>query len=346
MSTNRWDEIPYHRVASKCMANNSKHFSKHDGVRFADYLSDVARGKQTITGATLLPHQLLATAAQSGPGLQQWVIDAQWNTLVESVRAAGTLDNCLAVGDVSGSMGLFQPGLYRNKDSHHVQPIMPALALTIILAQTAREPWRNHFITFSNKPELVKIDPSLGLVAMADSMSTAGWGMNTDYNAVLINLILKTAIRNRLKPEDMVKRLFVFSDMEFDNSQAPSMGRHRLIGQTVWESEHEIIQKAFEEAGYQVPEIVYWNLTQHRRGRTPYSVDKNEVGTALVTGFSPNMFKLFMDGEQVVPDAVEDSPSAAASDQTPKVEKARRDPLDVMHAALNKPSFAGLRVLD
>ena len=33
------------------------------------------------------------------------VIEAQWKTLIESFREAGTLDNCISICDVSGSMG-------------------------------------------------------------------------------------------------------------------------------------------------------------------------------------------------------------------------------------------------
>lgn len=41
------------------------------------------------------------------------------------------------------------------------------------------------------------------------------WGMNTNLQAVF-ELILQKALAAALKPEDMVKTLFIFSDMEFD----------------------------------------------------------------------------------------------------------------------------------
>lgn len=51
----------------------------------------------------------------------------------------------------------------------------------------------------------------------------------------------------------MVKRLFVFSDMQFDASLINKSGGG-------WETTHDRIVKAFKKAGYEMPEIVYWNL--------------------------------------------------------------------------------------
>lgn len=51
----------------------------------------------------------------------------------------------------------------------------------------------------------------------------------------------------------MVKRLFVFSDMQFDASLTDG-------SEGGWETTHDRMVKAFKEAGYEMPEIVYWNL--------------------------------------------------------------------------------------
>ena len=46
----------------------------------------------------------------------------------------------------------------------------------------------------------------------------------------------------------MIKRLFVFSDMQFNDCRAHA--------QNDWTTDHMAITKAYEAAGYQVPEIV------------------------------------------------------------------------------------------
>lgn len=60
--------------------------------------------------------------------------------------------------------------------------------------------------------------------------------------------------------EDMVKRIFVFSDMHFDSAQGYS-------AKDPWATHHQIIEKKFAAAGYDVPELVYWNLCGDSRSR-------------------------------------------------------------------------------
>ena len=41
------------------------------------------------------------------------------------------------------------------------------------------------------------------------------WGTNTDFQKVF-DLILQVAVNGKLKPEQIIKRVFVFSDMELE----------------------------------------------------------------------------------------------------------------------------------
>ncbi|KZV96386.1 hypothetical protein EXIGLDRAFT_747644 [Exidia glandulosa HHB12029] len=360
MSAKRWTTIRYQRVPSTCMSNNADLFNKHDAQRFSQYLLEVAQGTKKISGATLLPHELLLEAAGPLVEHQRKVVEAQWNTMVESVRDAGVLENCLAVCDVSGSMGNFVT--YRSAPpksikeakrmrkhvgtTSYIPPIAPALALSLVLAQTAREPWRNSFITFSSTPEIIQLDPTAGLVEQAYKMNQSSWGMTTSYSSVFLKLLLPMAVRHQLKREDMIKRLFVFSDMEFDDSRSRS--------DSSWATEHELIKAKFDEAGYDMPEIVYWNL---QGSNVPRPVRKDEPGTALVTGFSPNMLKLFMAGQDIVPvdeeEAVTVEPEEDDGDAGDAMVVDRKvaaqkpmDPMSVMKRALDKASFATLKIED
>lgn len=220
MSARQWDKVKYTRVPSKCMQMNKTHFFKHDEERFSQYLMDVAKGKKKISGATLLPHSMLEEAMSLADDIgkktlegtvaemQVQVVEAQWKSMVARVKESGTLNNTLAVCDVSGSMGSIT---WRSRG--HVKPISPAVALSILLSQVSRPPWANHFITFSQTPEVVALDPDAGLVGTAKTICNSPWGMNTDFNAVFTRLILPLAVENKLKPEDMIKRIFVYVDV-------------------------------------------------------------------------------------------------------------------------------------
>lgn len=101
------------------------------------------------------------------------------------------------------------------------------------------------------------------------------WGMNTDFQKVF-DLILKVAVDGKLKEDEMIKKVFVFSAMEFDQASA-----------NPWETDYQTIVRKFTKKGYGncVPQIVFWNLRESRA--TP--VPANQKGVALVSGFSKNL---------------------------------------------------------
>jgi hypothetical protein len=112
------------------------------------------------------------------------------------------------------------------------------------------------------------------------------WDMNTDFQAVFDKL-LSVAVEGKLPPERMVRRVIVFRDMEFDQASSKP-----------WETDYEAIKRKFTEAGYDdaVPEIVFWKL----RNSESVPVTTDMKGMALVSGFSKNLVKLFLDGEGIV----------------------------------------------
>jgi len=255
--------------------------------------------------------------------------------MVERLREAGTLSNCIAVCDVSGSMGslMVSPG-EKITQSDVVEPIFNSVALSLLLAQLAEPPFSNCFITFHEDPSIVKLSsaPDAGLIDFAREMERAPWGGSTDFEAVFLQLLLPMAIEHKLKKEDMVKRIFVFSDMQFNEAKS---------GGTPWETNHQRIVKAFGEAGYDVPEIVYWNLAGRVAAKP---VTKDTPGVAMVSGFSGNLLKVFMDDEELKEEEWSKVEEDGAEEE--KAEKKSMTPEEIMQKALGKKSFDGLKVLD
>ncbi|TFK50776.1 hypothetical protein OE88DRAFT_1659837 [Heliocybe sulcata] len=358
MSANRWKEIEYNRVPSLCMQQNKEHFARHNIEGFARYLMDVESGKKTISGATLMPHELvkevlvgldylhhvpdpkrpsIKDVKKQIAEMKARVVEGQWKTLIARLREAGTLENSLAVCDVSGSMGLAYTD--RNKG---VQPIWPALALSLVLAQLGKPPFNNGFITFSASPRFVEVNPEeQGLAATLQKMQASDWGMNTNLHAVFVDLLLPLAVKHAVKPEDMIKRLFIFSDMQFDEADGTSRDPAH------WQTNHDAIEKAYREAGYEVPEIVYWNLSP-QFASVPVQAERK--GTALMSGFSPAMLKAFM-GEETESDQEDMSEWTAVSQngEAGEVKKTSEDefnPVNVMKKALGMESYNGLVIVN
>ncbi|RCV06393.1 hypothetical protein SETIT_1G159000v2 [Setaria italica] len=273
MSAQRWSELPYTRVASVAMRRYKALFKKHDEARFGKYLEDVEAGKAKIAAGALLPHEIAAAAYR---GEDDNVSELQWSRMVEDLRKKGSLSNCIAVCDVSGSMG----GL----------PMEVCIALGLLISELSEQPWAGRAITFSSRPQIHTIvgktlQQKLSFVRYMD------WGGNTNFQAVF-DRILQTAVDARLAPEKMIRTLFVFSDMEFDMASA-----------NPWETDYRAICRKFRNAGYGdvVPQIVFWNLRDSRS--TP--VTSTQPGVAMVSGFSKNLVKLFLENDGVVsPEAV------------------------------------------
>ena len=99
----------------------------------------------------------------------------------------------------------------------------------------------------------------------------------------MFNLLLKTAVKYDLPQEELPKRLYIISDMEFDECLENS-------GTTNFEN----AKRKYAEKGYTLPEIVFWNV-ESRNAQQP--VTMNENGVALVSGCSPRLFSMVASGE-------------------------------------------------
>ena len=368
MATNRWIEIKYSRVPSICMNKNRTVFFSHDPNGFEKYMVKVESGRKPISGAAMLPHELVAQimalksrteskfskmpavveVRKALAEINTRVIEAQWKTLIESLREAGSLDNCIAVCDVSGSMGSIIDRGYKKSD--YVAPILPAVSLSLVLATLAKPPFNAGFISFSARPEFVRINLKASLADQVNSIVRGPMGFNTNFKAVFINLLLPLAVNNKIKQEDMVKRLFVFSDMQFDESEETSVFSDMQCDesegtQKSWETTYDLIEDAYKKAGYEVPQIVFWDLNASSRPKT-VEVKSDRKGVAMMNGFSPALLKVFMGEREEEVEVSEWEEVSADGTVTVNVEKEEFNPINVMKKVLLGKSFDGLVVVD
>lgn len=92
--------------------------------------------------------------------------------------------------------------------------------------------------------------------------------------------------------------------MEFNEATNSRGGWYSRESKTEWNPiAQNMIETMYTAAGYQVPQIVYWNI-QSRNGGVPVSFDKQ--GTALVSGFSPSIMTSLLKGEIESPQQIMD----------------------------------------
>jgi hypothetical protein len=60
----------------------------------------------------------------------------------------------------------------------------------------------------------------------------------------------------------------------------------------------EMIRRKYAEAGYVLPNVIFWNLVASA-GNSPVTI--NDKGTALISGFSPAIMTSVLKAENVTP---------------------------------------------
>jgi hypothetical protein len=367
-----FDNIKYERVSSLAMDRHQGTFIKKDEVNFNKYLEKVASGDAKISGAVLLPSVLVSKVLKSGSYdtrgkkvskvqelAQDKVLEGQWKSLVERIKESGTIQSAIAICDVSGSM---QSPRFPDRTT----PMDSAIGLSLLLAEVVEGPFGGHFITFSATPKVFNVggvSDKRSFREKVTHISTSPWGMNTNFVSVFEHLILPVAVENKIKPKDMIKQVFVFSDMEFDAacSETYYYGTPGDAPPSPWSSSFERIKKLYADAGYEMPTLVFWNLAGgnvHGTDPHPKPVTAEEPGTALVSGYSQGQLKMFLDGgkfedfeeeEDVADEDVRKSQDEEGDEDMVDirlVKKQKIDPIAVVKRAISHPAYSMLKVID
>ncbi len=253
----------YSKQPSKAMMKYRQAFFRHDEERYEAFLNQVSKGEATLHTGTLAPYEIVQPFFNDSISPQEAnALDVTWRAQEDFTRG----ENALVVIDGSGSM--YCEG---NPLPAHV-----ALSLGIYYAQHNQGVFHNHFITFSERPQLVEIkgDSIWEQLAYCESFDEVA---NTDLKKVF-DLILSAAVSHNVPPSELPSKLYIISDMEFDCCVDGGQQTHFARAKA-----------AFARHGYQLPHVVFWNV-QSRNRHQP--VTQNEQGVTLVSGCTPRIFSM------------------------------------------------------
>lgn len=285
MSANKWEEIKYEAVPSRANLNYNSAFLRHDEERRRDYLSKLEKGGTKINSSVLFPHDIVHKYMEGSWGMrlknQDAALEAMWKALPNTVKDG---EGTIVVADGSGSMT-------SRIGNTNISAWEVAHALAIYFAEKLPVPYKDQYITFSSNPQLVKLGGAGTLRGKLQIATQHDECSNTNIEAVF-DLILDTAIMNKLSQSEMPKNILIISDMEFDSA---SNGRgwgcnFRSPSASLFDE----IASNYKRAGYKLPRLVFWNVAS-RTNTIP--VKENDLGVALVSGFSPNVAKMVMSGK-------------------------------------------------
>jgi hypothetical protein len=303
MCDNEWDKINYESVPGVASRRSHKAFSNHDSDRYCEYLAKVRSGEAKINVTGILPHELANYYVNLRSTQEEYeeneTIELQWRTIVDNVKSCGILGNSLAIIDLSGSMFSASNGSI---------PAQVAISLGIITSLCCKGMFKNKFITFSENPELVSlipddlykeytekgIDPSL--YTCFKSLVDVDFGYNTNF-VKCCDMIIKYGKNNNINDEDMPKKLFIFTDMQFDEATNENDKEKSGI-----ETLYKTIVKMFKAADYTAPKFIFWNLNSSHKESFP--VNCKTEGTAMISGFSEQLLKIFMTYDEFKPELI------------------------------------------
>lgn len=263
----------YEKQPSRAMYKYRRAFIRNDGERYKEFMTKVSAGTAKLHTDNVAPYELVNALILPTNGRlktlsreEENVINTTWAKLPDY----GSDENILAVVDTSGSMYY----------SGNPKPAAVALSLGLYLAERNKGVFGNCFIEFSDKPTLIELKGR----TFADKLRyafTFNRIANTNLEAVF-DLILRTAVNNRLSQSELPAKLVLISDMEFDS-----------VVSNASETVYENARRKFEQHGYRLPDVVFWNV-QSRNAHQPIRMD--ERGTALVSGASPRTFEMVAGG--------------------------------------------------
>lgn len=255
MSAGKWNEIKYPEVPSRAMMIYRRAFAKHDPDGFSEFINKADKGEIKINASTLYPYDIVEKILYGKENNK--VLEAQWKALPDYVEQ-GT--NALIMADVSGSM--------------YGRPMATSIGLAIYFAERNTGAYHNLFMTFSSCPQIVSLKGKT-LHQKIINVAKANWGYGTDLKAAF-KKVLDIAEKNNISQEEMPKAIVVISDMEIDYS-----------GNKDW-SFYDKMEKKFREAGYIIPNVIFWNVDSRH---DVFHADATKKGVQLASGQSVTVFK-------------------------------------------------------
>jgi Domain of unknown function (DUF2828) len=289
MCAKDWDGINFSHVPSVAASRYKKAFFRNT-PEYAKYVAELVKDPKDrtmnvkINAGAVFPYDVLkgviGAYQKNYNSTELGALQAQWDAMENFIGDA----NVLPLVDVSGSMTCKAGGRLSKSETTCLDI---AVSLGLYMADKNKGKFKDTFLTFSGTPELLHLKGNI--VQKVQQMSSSNWAMNTDLVKAM-KKILDTAVKGGVPQEEMPEMLMIMSDMQFDQCARFD------------DSAMQMIARKFEDAGYELPKIVFWNL--NAADNVPVKYDAR--GVALVSGFSPAIMVAVLGGdtEKFTPESI------------------------------------------
>lgn len=259
-----------------------------------NFMELAGQNKVKVHGKTMFIHELCNYVQLNQLSIEeQNIINLQYKDHLDSfkklmIEKNVKLDKGIVLADFSGSMA--------------GAPMDACMAITILISDLADDEWKNKFLSFESQPQWISLaypnsqnefcnsyfrsnfdstraGGELTFCEKVKVCQASPWGGSTNFIKAH-ELMLQVANQNNLPQEKFPQWFICPSDMQFDSAS----GNHD------WEDNYELLEKMYTKAGYNMPQMIYWNLRS-----TDTFVTQNRKGVQLMSGFNTNQLKNFLE---------------------------------------------------
>lgn len=280
MSEGKWEEIQYAKLPSKAGLIYRNAFARRDAERYNEFINN----KETkVNAGTLYPYDIVQKVTNkldwrgniNIEDTEREVLNKYWQS--QDTSMFNEASSILCVCDTSGSM--------TSKYGTSVAPIDIAISLSMICAENNKSDFKNKYISFSSRPQLIKIE-GIDFCDKVARIYKQNLCEDTDLTAVF-DMLLKMYKNGTVKIEDIPEQLIVISDMEINCGSYWTSDEERT-------TEMQKIRNQWENAGAKMPRLIYWNVDARNNIILD---DASNSDITFVSGCSPIIFQSILTGK-------------------------------------------------
>lgn len=276
MSENRWDEIEFDKIPSKAGLIYKNAFARRDLIA-QKYTSFIKDENTKVNTKALYPYDVVAKArdyeVMRAPlnDVDRLAVNKYWAQLPNYLQDDNT--SMLCVVDTSGSMTC---------GNGSIKPIDVAISLGIYAGERAKGAFKNHYISFASRPQLISTE-GVDFVDEVKRIYETNLVDNTDLVKVF-DLLRDMVVTGKANSQDLPDRIIVISDMEIDYA----------VDDYNWTKDNakttmEKVREEWNNLGLKMPRLVYWNVDA--RNNTVLDLGPD---VSLVSGASAQTFEMLM----------------------------------------------------
>lgn len=279
MSEGQWDKINFAKIPSKAGLIYRNAFAHNDLTkeRYADFINN---RETKVNAGTLYPYEIVNKVTReisyqniNLDNIERETLNKYWENQKDYLN--GKPCKIMCVIDTSGSM----------TGGKNITPIDVAISLGMYCGERIGEPFKNYFISFSSRPQLIEIE-GIDFCDKIRRIYQKNLCENTDLKAVF-DMLLNMYKSGSVRIEDMPEQLVVISDMEIDKM---SYWRDNSRMKT----DMELLRQEWENNGLKFPKLYYWNVDARQNNILDDSENPN---VTFISGCSPIIFQSVIEGK-------------------------------------------------